>query len=292
MLVLILCCVHKLAMSCFIAIILDSLALASDNINMAPRPPTKSRPIAATVRQRIERGEERLWRLEDFSDLPSMAVVQSLSRLARAGFMQRVSKGIYYRPRQTAFGPSRPNPAAMQNLVSRRKAIFPSGITAANLLRFTTQNPGQREVATCSLSLPRKLIGRETTVHARRPEAWASLSETDAALLDFLRRRGETSELSPAETIRRLLKLMSEKGRFERLLKIVDSEPPRVRAMLGAIGEQVGKRPKILQQLRASLNPLSRFDFGVLAALDHADHGKRRIAVDVKLPLFKNRALA
>ena len=112
--------------------------------------------------------------------------------------MQRVSKGIYYRPRQTAFGPSRPNPAAMQKLAGRRKAVFPSGITAANLLRFTTQNPGHREVATCSLSLPRKLIGQETTVHARRPEAWTSLSETDAALLDFLRRRGETSELSPA----------------------------------------------------------------------------------------------
>ena len=43
-------------------------------------------PIAATVRQRIERGEERLWRLEDFTDLPLTAVVQSLSRLTRAGF--------------------------------------------------------------------------------------------------------------------------------------------------------------------------------------------------------------
>ena len=45
-----------------------------------------------------------------------------------------------------------------------------------------------------------------------------------------------------------------------------------MRAMLGAIGEQLGKRPKNLQRLRASLNPLSRFDFGVLAALDHAQH--------------------
>ena len=68
------------------------------------------------------------------------------------------------------------------------------------------------------------------------------------------------------------MELVSEKGRFERLLRIADSEPPRVRAMLGAIGEQLGKRPKSLQRLRASLNPLSRFDFGVLAALDYAQH--------------------
>jgi len=42
--------------------------------------------------------------------------------------------------------------------------------------------------------------------------------------------------------------------------------------MLGAIGEQLGKDPKPLLRLRAGLNPLSRFNFGVLAALDHAHH--------------------
>jgi len=74
--------------------------------------------------------------------------------------------------------------------------------------------------------------------HTRRSEAWASLSESDAALLDFLRRAGRTSELSPEETIRRTIMLFSEKGRFERLLRIAASEPPRVRAMIGAIGQR------------------------------------------------------
>ena len=107
-------------------------------------------------------------------------------------------------------------------------------------------------------------------IHTRRPEAWASLSDTDAALLDFLRRGGRTSELSPEETVRRTLKLLSEKGRFARLLKVSDSEPPRVRAMLGALGEQLGKTASTLQRLRTSLNPFSRFDFGLLAGLPHA----------------------
>jgi hypothetical protein len=89
-------------------------------------------------------------------------------------------------------------------------------------------------------------------------------------LLDFLRRRGEPSELPPHETVRRLLTLLSEEGRFERLIAVSHAEPPRVRAILGAVGEQLGKSPKTLQGLRATLNPLSRFDFGVLAALDRA----------------------
>lgn len=152
----------------------------------------------------------------------------------------------------------------------RRKTVFPSGITAANLLGFTTQNPKRGEIATSASSLPRKLVGGDTVIHTRRPGAWANLSQTDAALLDFLRRGGKTSELAPAETVRRTLSLLSEKGRFERLLNVADSEPPRVRAMLGALGEQLGKTAPVLRRLRISLNPFSRFDFGLMAELPHA----------------------
>src|SRR5262249_9507576 len=127
-----------------------------------------------------------------------------------------------------------------------------------------------REVATSALSLPRKLIGQDTVIHTRRPAAWTSLSETDAALLDFLRHGGKFSELSPQDTIRRVLALLSEPGRLKRLLKVADSEPPRVRAMLGALGERLGIPRRTLQRLRASLNPFSRFDFGSLAALPNA----------------------
>ena len=229
-----------------------------------------SRQITDRVRRRIERGGERLWRLEDFRDLPSTAVAQAFSRLARQGIVERLSKGVYYRARQTTFGKSLPNPAAIQKLASRRKRVFPSGIPAANLLGFTTQTARRGEVATSALSLPRKLIGSDTVIHTRRPEAWAGLSDADAALLDFLRRGGKTSELSAEETVRRTVALFSEKGRFERLLKVADSEPPRVRAMMGAIGEQIGKKPAALRKMRASLNPFSRFDFGLLTGLRYA----------------------
>lgn len=229
-----------------------------------------SRQVTDRVRRRIERGGERLWRLEDFRDLPSTAVAQAFSRLARQGIVERLSKGVYYRARQTTFGKSLPNPAAIQKLASRRKRVFPSGIAAANLLGFTTQTARRGEVATSALSLPRKLIGSDTVIHTRRPEAWAGLSDADAALLDFLRRGGKTSELSAEETIRRTVALFSEKDRFERLLKVADSEPPRLRAMMGAIGEQIGKKPAALRKMRASLNPFSRFDFGLLTGLRYA----------------------
>jgi hypothetical protein len=239
---------------------------------MPRHPLIKSAPasIAATVRQRVQAGGERIWRLIDFAELPWMAVAQALSRLARQGVIQRLGKGLYYRSRPTVFGASRPNPSLIRSLRVGPQGVFPAGLSAANLLGFTTQNPAREEVATDGGSLPRLIVGRKTIIYTRRPAAWRELPETDAALLDFVRRRGEPSELSPTETVHKLLDHCRERGRFDRLMKVAAFEPPRVRAILGAIGQELGHSPRRLTPLRASLNPLSRFDFGVLSALKHA----------------------
>ena len=167
--------------------------------------PTRRLRTTESVRARIKNGGERLWKLEDFRDLPFEAVAQTLSRMTRGGQIERLSKGVYYGHRETPFGKSRPNPIAMQSLATKRAKVYPSGLAAANLLGFTTQTAAHSEVATSALSLPRKLVGSDIIIHTRRPETWAQLSETDAALLDFLRQRGKASELSSAGTVRRTL---------------------------------------------------------------------------------------
>ncbi len=225
---------------------------------------------ATLIRQRIEHGGERLWRLADFRDLSFAAAAQALSRMTREGAIQRLSKGIYYRTRQTAFGRSRPNPAAIRSLATTRKNVFSSGIAAASHLGFTTQNPRRAELATTALSLPRKLVGEDALIHTRRPEAWSRLPATDAAILDFLRHGGKTGELSAKETTERMKTLLTEPGRYARLYAIADTEPPRVRAMLGAFGELLRRPDEELRHLRESLNPFSRFDFGIFAGMPSA----------------------
>ena len=115
--------------------------------------------MPSLVRSQIEQGGERVWRLTDFRDQPLTAVAQTLSRLARAGEIQRLSKGIYYRPRQTLFGQSHPNPAQLRQLAGHQHPVFPAGIMAANLLGLTTQAARRGEVSTPAASLPRKLLG-------------------------------------------------------------------------------------------------------------------------------------
>jgi hypothetical protein len=233
--------------------------------------------VTEAVRKRVEEGGERAWRLMDFEGMPFTAVAQALSRLARQGVIQRLGKGLYYRPRQTAFGLSKPNRAEIRSLPVRRRGVFPAGIAAANVLGFSTQNAARVEVATYGPSLPRLIVGKETVIHTRRPESWRDLSETEAALLDFLRNRGQSSELSPAATVKKLLEHFREAGHLDRLLKIAESEPPRVRAMLGAIAQQLGQPESRLSALRQSLNPLSRFDFGHLVLLKHAREWQAKV---------------
>jgi len=233
--------------------------------------------VAKAVRRRIERHGERFWRYSDFADLPITAVTKALSRLEKSGQLQRLSKGVYYRSRPTAFGVSRPNKTLLQPMAAEKTPVFPAGLAAAGVLGLTTQNSSRQEVSTSALSLPRKLLGEDTIVYRSRPAAWRRLKPGDAAMLETLRKRASTSEFSREETLRRILEQLSATGRFEALMEVALTEPPRVRAMLGAMGQQLKKPKKYLQRLRASLNPASRYDFGLLAGLQHAEFWNARV---------------
>lgn len=222
---------------------------------------------AALVHERVSAGGERYWKHSDFTDLPTSAVAMALSRLARAGTLQRVGKGVYYRPRQTSLGPSMPaaSGVASQTL---RAALHPAGLNAANVLGLSTQNPARAEYATPAAAPPSALRG--ALVHTGRSPSRAGLSAEEGAILETLRERARHSDLSPQKTVARLRRLLAEQGRFARLVDAALGEPPRVRAMLGALGQELGISELALAPLRESLNPLSRFDFGRLRSLRFA----------------------
>jgi len=108
-------------------------------------------------------------------------------------------------------------------------------------------------------------------VYTRRPLNRENLSERESAILEVLRDRARTSDLDPEGTCARLLDLLNDRRAFGRLAQAATDEPPRVRAVLGAAGEQLGMDKRVLGRLRASLNPLSRYNFGTLRCLQAAD---------------------
>ena len=273
-----------LLVSSFFGRKLDIVIGSADTICMSTRAATagiRQRSIMGRVRARIEGDGERVWRAADFQGADragtAQAIAQALSRLSRQGVVRRLGKGLYYRGRETAFGPSLPSPAMVQSLPIAGRKVFPSGHAAASMLGLTTQQPSRPEIATTSGSLPRLIVGKEAIIRTRRPESWQSLDAEDAVILEVLRQRGSASELSADETVARLLAAVNKPGRFVRLCRVAASEPPRVRAMLGAIGQQLRRSPGELMRLRSILNPLSKFDFGKLATLKHSAAWQARL---------------
>ncbi|RYG39143.1 hypothetical protein EON81_01800 [bacterium] len=228
---------------------------------------TKEASISHQIQARIQAGGERFWNYSDFDGMPPSAVAKTLSRLATKGEIQRAGKGLYYRSRPTVVGKSKPSQTKVAEASAKHK-LHPSGLSAANALGFTTQNAAAGQYATTGTNRPTKLSGSK--VYTRRSVAREDLDAEEGALLEFLRARGSLSELTPEETVKRLLQKLKEPKRFERLAAAALSEPPRVRAILGAVGEQTRQRKSVLDSLRASLNRLSRFDFGSLQSLKHA----------------------
>jgi hypothetical protein len=222
---------------------------------------------AARIRRRMERGGERFWRVSDFNDLPPRTVARTLARLADAGVVERARHGLYYRSRPTVVGPSIPSATAVASHVIDTP-LHAAGLSAANVLGLTTQNPARQELATPAANPPSVLSN--AIVHTRRPASRAHLSAEEGALIEMLRTRGRFSDVGPAMTIRRLLRILGRGDTFERVARSSLDEPPRVRAMLGALGEGLEANPRTLKRLRDSLNPLSTFDFGLLRDLPAA----------------------
>lgn len=223
---------------------------------------------ATAVRERVLGAPgDSYFSTADFTDLPAGAVMHALSRLAAEGAVVRARKGVYYRPTRTVLGQSVPS-STIATARMMRAPLYPAGLTAANELGLTTQNPGLVELATTAPTAPSGL--GHSTVRTRRSPERVGLSRHQAALLEVLRDRAMTSDLSPDETATRLRSLISAPGAFEQLARVAATEPPRVRAMLGALGEEAGASERDLQRLRSTLNPLSRFDFGPLRTLKNA----------------------
>jgi hypothetical protein len=90
---------------------------------------------------RLDKASSRLACAADFDDTPLTAAAPTLSRMHRKGVIQRLGKGLYYRPCQKAVRPRRPNMSRVRYLVTDRKGAFSADVAKANLLGCT--HPGR-----------------------------------------------------------------------------------------------------------------------------------------------------
>jgi len=226
--------------------------------------------VARIVLNRIKSGgEDRLWTYKDFADLPTLAVAAALSRLTKKRRIRRVRKGVYYVPRVTRFGTTNPDPSSVAAAVLTRRGIAwsPTGPAAYNRLGLTTQvSP------TTTFAVSRKVrlaSGSSTRLSLRPAAAVRGASADERAVLDALRDLRWIPDTTPENVIARIADLFrSNRVSFERVARFARREPPRVRAVLGAIGSSIGADPNILEEVKRSLNPMTHFSLGLSDKLE------------------------
>jgi hypothetical protein len=244
----------------------------------------KDRSVAHAVRSRIARaGSDRLWTYRDFPSADRVAVAAALSRLTKAGFIVRVRPGVYYRPRPTVLGASRPDPEAVLDTVLRLRGVapVPSGVSEYNRLGFTTQVS-----ASITRAVPRRVNHAPsrafpTYLSARPLDKQKGIRAEERTALDALRGPTRVPGATSGDVLERIAALMlAGKLDYSRLARYALAEPPRVRAILGAIGQDLrsagshGRKvvaTEPLDGLRRSLNVLSSYRVpGASAALKSA----------------------
>lgn len=223
---------------------------------------SKAESVAAKILQRVLRGGgDRLWGMRDFLDLDTATaagVAATLSRLSREGCLRRIRRGVYYRPGKTAFGETQPATEAVAGFLLRdRKAVRTGEFSRLGL---TTQMTNVLTSAS-DRTVRMKGVGGVGLRFVNRPLALQKgIRAGERTVLDSLRMLEKIPDSTPEQVLSRLVSLIKRgKLDFDRLARFAREEPPRVRALLGAIGETAGVDAAKLSGLRKSLNPITTY---------------------------------
>jgi hypothetical protein len=129
-----------------------------------------STDLRSRLLARIASSPDEVWTPGDFADLGGRAAVdKTLQRLATAGDLRRIDRGLYDQPRKNDLTgrPTVPDYRAVIRAVTRRDRarVVVDGMTAANDLGLTTAVPARIEVLVDARLKPIRLGNQE--IHFR-----------------------------------------------------------------------------------------------------------------------------
>ncbi|MEO9611592.1 MAG: DUF6088 family protein [Nitratireductor sp.] len=128
--------------------------------------PNQDTDLRSKLLARVASQPDEVWTPADFADLGGRAAIdKTLQRLAAAGELRRIDRGLYDRPRKNSLTgqPTVPDYRAVIRAVTRRdqaRAVV-DGMTAANDLGLTTAVPARIEVLVDARLKPIKLGKQE-----------------------------------------------------------------------------------------------------------------------------------
>jgi len=195
-----------------------------------------------------------------------VTAAKALERLQKKGLIKKISKGIFYKPKMTVFGELKPGDQEILRpylFKDGKRIAYITGAALYNQLGLTTQMAFRIKIA----SRQKRIYVNRGTIKATPVKSYADVTDSNYELLGFLDALKDIKIIPDCNpnTAVSILEGKIKKMKEEEIREIIQYAllyPPRVRALLGAILEQLNRKKEI-KKLKDSLNPLSQFKLGV-----------------------------
>ncbi len=194
------------------------------------------------------------------------AASKSIERLIKKKIIKRISTGVFYKPKQTVFGELKPDeekiitPYLFKN---GKRIAYITGLLLYNKMGLTTQIPKEISIA----SNKKRIYISKGNIKAKAVKSYVEVTNKNYKLLELLDALKDLKKIPdlnkrPAISIltNKILELNNKQ--LKELTEIALEYPPRVRAFLGALLENIDKNINI-KSLDDSLNPLSEYELGL-----------------------------
>ena len=195
-----------------------------------------------------------------------VSAAKALERLQTKGVIKKISKGKFYKPEQTVFGELKPNyyeqlrPYLYEN---GKRIAYVTGVSLYNQMGLTTQVANQIKIA----SYNKRIYIKQGVLKADAVKSYAEVSESNykqLGILDALKDIKQIPDSKVANSIQLLGSLIVQQSdkKNKELIKYALLYPPRVRALLGAILENMEGNIET-EMLKKELNPLTKYKIGL-----------------------------
>jgi len=192
------------------------------------------------------------------------AAAKAIERLKKKGVVDSASAGVFYKPKKTVFGTLKPSEEELIKpyLYENNKRIaYITGTALYNRMGLTTQVPQNISIA----SRDKRVITRIGNIQVRPVKSYVDVTDKNYPLLELLDALKDLKIIPDMDRNRAASNLIGQFGATpdkRELVKLALRYPPRVRALTGAILEQVGLK-EITAPLQKSINPLSAYNYGI-----------------------------
>ena len=227
--------------------------------------------VAARIKSKINRIQPG--KIFKYSDLGVSgneygAAAKTLSRLVKEKAVKRLSTGVFYKSKTTAFGelgPSESEQLRPYLFNGRKRIAYVTGAALFNQLSLTTQVPKDIDLA----SRAKRPVSKVGNITVRFVKSYADVNNKNynlLGILDSLKDFKKIPDLNKELAIKRIKAMIDELTDREKknLVMYALDYPPRARAFLGALLELIKiEQREALTALKQSLNPLSLYSVGV-----------------------------